>query len=114
MAETAMCGSWACWTSNHEAVSKGVRRDVRSQPASGRIPSFWRDAIRIGFMEMLIFAGSCRERDPPTGWDTTAIARDVNADLRKFEHLTSDLSDVKVLAWRGEERQRPDPCPLPR
>ena len=60
-----------------------------------------------------MFAGSCREQNPPLGWDTTAIARDVNADLRKFEHLTSDLSDVEVLAWRREDRQRPDPFPFP-
>ena len=104
MAEIAMCGSWACWTSNHEAVSKAAGRDVRSQRTSTRIPSSWREAMRIGFTGILMFAGSCREQNPPLGWDTTAIARDVNADLRKFEHLTSDLSNVKVLAWRRDGR----------
>ena len=60
-----------CWTSNHEAVSKGSGRDVRNQ--SSRIPSSWRDAMRMRrvFIPVLVatvlIATSCSEPPAPPG-----------------------------------------------
>jgi hypothetical protein len=69
--------------------------------------------MRIGLTATLLFAGSCREQNPPLGWDTAPIARDVSADLRQFERLTSDFTNVEVLAWRRHERERPIRFPFP-
>ena len=56
---------------------------------------------------------TCRSVDLPVPWDKADMAREVSADLRKFERLNFDLAEVEVLAWRRTEREGSFPFPFP-
>src|SRR5262245_32676359 len=55
---------------------------------------------RIARLSLLVLITSCGAGDSRVPWDKADIVRDVTSDLRRFEHLTSDFTEVEVLAWR--------------
>ena len=60
--------------------------------------------MRIGrgvtLTTLFVTASYCRSVDLPVPWDKADIARDVSADLRKFERLNSDLAEVEKMRRR--------------
>jgi hypothetical protein len=66
---------------------------------------------------MVIAISSCGDVDRRVPWDVADLARDVSADLRKFERLNSDFAEAEVLAWRRAEsgivQSFPPTAPIP-
>ena len=57
---------------------------------------------RIARFSLVLLVASCGATDPHVPWDKADIVREVTSDLRRFEHLTSDFTEVEVLAWRTQ------------
>jgi len=53
---------------------------------------------------LALFCAACSTRDTRVPWDTTEMVREVTAELRRFERVTSEARDVEVLAWRAIKR----------
>ena len=87
-----------------------MRTRQRILSRAGRT-NFW---TRNALIAALLLVTSCRTGDQPVPWDKTEIVRDLTAELRRFEHVTADLADVEVLAWRRmEQKSNANPFPFP-
>ena len=51
-----------------------------------------------------LLCAACRAENARVPWDTTEMVRQLTAELRRFEGLTSEARDVEVLAWRAIQR----------
>jgi hypothetical protein len=52
-------------------------------------------------------------RDPQVPWDTAQMARELTAELQRFEGLSADLEEYEVLAWRVDATPPPSSRPRP-
>jgi hypothetical protein len=60
----------------------------------------------------LFVVTSCTPADPVPPWETAEMVRELTSDLRLFEGLQSEFTDVVILAWRIDTR--PGVAVLPR
>jgi hypothetical protein len=51
-----------------------------------------------------LLCAACSAGDVRVPWDATEMMRELTAELRQFERVTSEPRDVEVLAWRVIER----------
>ncbi len=60
----------------------------------------------------IILTMSC-VRDPQVPWDTEQMARELTAELRRFQGLSADLEEHHVVAWRVDTLRAPPPSSRP-
>ena len=68
-------------------------------------PAPTRPGRPIALVVLLLLVTSCRAGDPPVPWNQSDIVRDLTAELRRYERLEGDLTQVEVLAWRTQIRE---------
>lgn len=61
-------------------------------------------ATLVGIVSFVCAA--CGTQDLAVPWDRTEMIQQITADLRHFEHLPAEPSDLEVLAWRVVETVR--------
>jgi hypothetical protein len=72
--------------------------------------SLARRQVVVG-LSLVAALAACSFWDARVPWDTKQMAREIAADLRRFEHLDAEFRQVEVLGWHTVDSPPKQPAP---